>query len=128
VQQLAGKRVGVGPRAGSPGTYFPLMFQALGVQNVTIRHGEASDMGSQLGYGLIDCFAFAAGLPIAAYTELSNTQDVVFFGFSDADLAKMKAALPELSPSTIPKGTYKQMAEDQKTVGLFNFAITNKAV
>lgn len=128
VQQLAGKRVGVGPRAGTPGTYFPLMFQALGVQNVTIRNGQASDMGSQLGDGLIDCFAFAAGLPIAAYTELSNTQDVVFFGFSDADLAKMKAALPELSPSTIPKGTYKQMAEDQKTVGLFNFAIANKAV
>jgi TRAP transporter TAXI family solute receptor len=89
VQQLAGKRVGVGPRAGTPGTYFPLMFQALGVENVTIRNGQASDMGSQLGDGLIDCFAFAAGLPIAAYTELSNTQDVVFFGFSDADLAKM---------------------------------------
>ena len=46
----------------------------------------------------------------------------------DEGVAKMKAALPELSPSVIPNGTYKQMAEDQKTVGLFNFAIANKAV
>ncbi len=128
VAQLAGKRVGVGPRAGTPGTYFPLIFQALGIQNVTIRNGQASDMASQLADGLIDCFAFGAGLPIAAYTELANTQDVAFFGFNDGELAKMQAALPELSASTIPKGTYKQVAEDQKTVGLFNFAITNKSV
>jgi len=128
VAQLAGKRVGVGPRAGTPGTYFPLIFQALGIQNVTVRNGQASDMASQLADGLIDCFAFGAGLPIAAYTELANTQDVAFFGFNDAELAKMQAAMPELSASTIPKGTYKQVAEDQKTVGLFNFAITNKSV
>ncbi|WP_439572865.1 TAXI family TRAP transporter solute-binding subunit [Phreatobacter sp.] len=128
VADLAGKRVGVGPRAGTPGTYFPLIFQALGVQNVTIRNGQASDMGSQLGDGLIDCFAFAAGLPIAAYTELANTQDMVFFGFNDGELEKLKAAMPELSPSTIPAGTYKQMASADKTIGLFNFAITNKGL
>lgn len=128
VADLAGKRVGVGPRAGTPGTYFPLIFQALGVQNVTIRNGQASDMASQLGDGLIDCFAFAAGLPIAAYTELANTQDMVFFGFNDAELDKLKTALPELSPSTIPAGTYKQMTSADKTVGLFNFAIANKAL
>jgi len=128
VAQLAGKRVGVGPRAGTPGTYFPLIFQALGVQNVTIRNGQAADMGSQLGDGLIDCFAFAAGLPIAAYSELANTQDMVFFGFNDGELAKLQTALPELSPSTIPAGTYKQMASADKTVGLFNFAISNKGL
>jgi hypothetical protein len=128
VAGLAGKRVGVGPRAGTPGTYFPLMFEALGVKNVTIRNGQASDMASQLGDGLIDCFAFAAGLPIAAYSELSASQDVAFFGFSAADVAAMQKALPELSPATIPAGTYKQMTEAHATVGLFNFAIAHKTV
>ncbi len=128
VAQLAGKRVGVGPRAGTPGTYFPLMFQALGVQNVTIRNGQASDMVSQLSDGLIDCFAFAAGLPIPGYTELATSQDAVFFGFTDAEIATMQRAMPELSPATIPAGTYRQMTTDHKTVGVFNFAIAHRTV
>jgi TRAP transporter TAXI family solute receptor len=128
VSQLAGKRVGVGPRAGTPGTYFPLIFQALGVANVTIRNGQASDMASQLADGLIDCFAFAAGLPIAAYSELAASQDVVFFGFTEAEVARMRQAMPELSPATIPAGTYRQMTAPQLTVGLFNFAITHRTL
>lgn len=128
VAQLAGKRVGVGPRAGTPGTYFPLMFQALGVQNVTVRNGQAADMGSQLGDGLIDCFAFAAGLPIPNFSELSASQDVVFFGYTPAEVAKLTQAMPELSPASIPAGTYKQMAQADATVGLFNFAIAHRTV
>ena len=128
VAQLAGKRVGVGPRAGTPGTYFPLMFQALGLQNVTVRNGQAADMGSQLGDGLIDCFAFAAGLPIPNFSELSASQDVVFFGFTPAEVAKVTQAMPELSPASIPAGTYKQMTKADATVGLFNFAIAHRTV
>jgi TRAP transporter TAXI family solute receptor len=128
VAQLAGKRVGVGPRAGTPGTYFPLMFQALGVQNVTVRNGQAADMGSQLGDGLIDCFAFAAGLPIPNFSELSASQDVVFFGYTADEVAKLRAAMPELSPATIPQATYPKMTKDDMTVGLFNFAIAHRTV
>lgn len=122
VADLNGKRVGVGPRAGTPGTYFPLIFQALGL-NVTVRNGGASDMASQLGDGLIDCFAFAAGLPISAFSELEAKGGVRFFSFSDAELATVRSKIPELSPSVIPKGTYRSVTEDQKTVGLYNFFI-----
>lgn len=122
VADLNGKRVGVGPRAGTPGTYFPLIFDALGL-NVTIRNGGASDMAGQLGDGLIDCFAFAAGLPISAFSELEAKGGVRFFSFSDAELATVRAKIPELSPSVIPKGTYRTVTADQKTVGLYNFFV-----
>ncbi len=122
VADLNGKRVGVGPRAGTPGTYFPLIFEALGL-NVTVRNGSAADMAGQLGDGLIDVFAFAAGLPISAFSELEAKGGVRFFGFTDAELATLKTKIPELSPSVIPKGTYRTLAEDHKTVGLFNFFI-----
>jgi TRAP transporter TAXI family solute receptor len=125
VRELEGKRAGVGPRAGTCGTYFPLMFKALGI-NPTIRNGQASDMAANLQDGLIDAFPFCAGVPIAAYSELETTNKVRFFTFTADELAKIKAALPELSDSTIPKGTYKQMAEDHKTVGVYNFAIAHK--
>ena len=125
VADMKGKRVGVGPKAGTCGTYFPLMFKALGL-NVDIRYGQASDMGGQLGDGLIDAFPFCAGVPISVYTEIEAQRPVRFFTFTAAELAKVKKAIPELSDSTIPKGTYKSMTEDHKTVGLFNFFIVHK--
>jgi len=127
VKDLAGKRSGVGPRAGTCGTYFPLFFEALGI-NTTIRNGQASDMASNLQDGLIDAFPFCAGVPIAAYSELETTNKVRFFTFTPDELKKVRSALPELSESLIPKGTYKQLTEDHRTVGLYNFAIANKDV
>ena len=125
VKDLVGKKSGVGPRAGTCGTYYPLMFKALGI-DTTIRNGQASDMAANLQDGLIDAFPFCAGVPIAAYSELETTNKVRFFTYTEDELKKLKAALPELSDSLIPKGTYKQQTEDHKTVGVFNFGIAHK--
>jgi TRAP transporter TAXI family solute receptor len=125
VKDLAGRKSGIGPRAGTCGTYFPLMFKALGV-NTTIRNGQASDMAANLQDGLIDAFPFCAGVPIAAFSELETTNKVRFFTFTDDEIKKLKTALPELSDSVIPKGTYKQQTEDHRTVGVFNFGIAHK--
>ena len=127
VKDLAGKKSGVGPRAGTCGTYFPLFFAALGV-DTTVRNGQASDMAANLQDGLIDAFPFCAGVPISAYSELETSNKVRFFTFTDDEIKKLKTALPELSDSTIRKGTYKQLTEDHKTLGLFNFAIAHKDV
>jgi len=127
VKDLAGKRSGVGHRAGTCGTYFPLMFKALGI-DTTIRNGQASDMAANLQDGLIDAFPFCAGVPIAAYSELETTNKVRFFTFTDDEIKRIKAARPELSDSVIPRGSYKQQTEDHRTVGLYNFAIANKDV
>jgi TRAP transporter TAXI family solute receptor len=125
VQQLAGKRVGVGPRAGTPGTYYPLMFQALGVP-VTIRNGQGSDMASQLADGLIDAYAFAAGLPVASFSEIEATNPVNFFTFTADEIEKLRKAFPEFSPAVIPAGTYRTQSDSQQTVGLFNFAVAHR--
>lgn len=127
VKDLAGKKAGVGPRAGTCGTYFPLMFKALNL-DVTVRNGQGSDMAANLADGLIDAFPFCAGVPIAAYSELEKTNKVRFFTFTDAEIATLKKALPELSDSVIKKGSYQQLTEDHKTLGVFNFAIAHKDV
>lgn len=125
VADMAGKNVGVGPKAGTCGTYFPMMFDALGVK-VTVRNGGASDMAGQLGDRLIDVFAFCAGIPISAFSSIDATQPATFITYTDAEIAKLKQAMPELSDSMIPKGTYTSLTEDHKTVGLFNFFIVHK--
>ena len=46
-KQLDGKTVGTGPKAGTAGTYFPLIFEALGLKAQT-RNGQSSDMANLL--------------------------------------------------------------------------------
>lgn len=127
VKDLAGRKSGIGPRAGTCGTYFPMMFKILGV-GTTIRNGQGSDMAMGLQDGLLDAFPFCAGVPIAAYSELETSNKVRFFTYTDEEIRKLKAALPELTDSVIPRGTYKQLTEDHKTVGVYNFAIAHKDV
>ncbi len=127
VKDLAGRKSGIGPRAGTCGTYFPMMFKILGV-DTTIRNGQGSDMAAGLQDGLLDAFPFCAGVPIAAFSELETTNKVRFFTFTDDEIRKLKTALPELSDSVIPKGTYKQQTEDHRTVGVYNFALAHKDV
>jgi len=126
-KQLDGKTVGVGPRAGTPGTYLPLIFDALGMK-ATIRNGQGADMGSQLGDGILDAFCFGAGLPIPIFSQLDAEKEVVFFTWTDAERDAIRKKMPEFSETVIPKGTYKSMAADQKTIGLYNFAIANKSM
>jgi TRAP transporter TAXI family solute receptor len=124
-KQLEGKTVGVGPRAGTPGTYMPMIFQALGMK-ATIRNGQGSDMAGQLGDGILDGFCFGAGLPIAAFSEIESGKEVNFYTWTDAEIATIRKEMPEWSETVIPKGTYKQQTADQKTIGVYNFAIAHK--
>ncbi|WP_050526355.1 TAXI family TRAP transporter solute-binding subunit [Pseudorhodobacter aquimaris] len=125
VSDLAGKRVSAGPAGGTAGTYWPLFLEALGVE-ATISNAGASDAGGQLSDGLIDAFAFAAGIPISAFAELAAQQDVVMFGFNDAEMPKILEAFPAMSPLTIKAGTYSGHDYDQTTVALWNYAIAHK--
>src|SRR5690606_13391978 len=48
---------------------------------------------------------------------------VVMFGFNEDVLATILAAHPEVSPLTIPAGTYSGHDYDQTTVAMWNYAI-----
>lgn len=122
---LNGKNVGVGPRAGTPGTYFPLIFDALGIK-ATVRNGGASDMASQLGDGLIDAFCFAAGQPTPSFSEIEAQRPVNFFAFTPEEIATIRQSIPEVAVTTIPAGTYRTQTADMNTIGLFNFSIAHK--
>lgn len=124
-KQLDGKLVGTGPKAGTAGTYFPLIFEALGMK-VQVRNGQSADLANQLADGIIDAFCFGAGVPVPAYTGLDTNQQVVFFTWTGDEIAAIRKSMPEFSEARIAKGIYKQQTDDQNTIGLFNFAIANK--
>jgi uncharacterized protein len=125
VTDLDGRRVSVGPAGGTPGTYWPQFMEAVGV-NAQVSYAGAADAAGQLQDGLIDAFAFAAGVPISAFAELAASQDVVMFGLSEDEMAQVLEAFPAMAPLTIPAGTYAGHDYDQETVALWNFAIAHE--
>lgn len=127
VDDLDGATVGVGPRGGTPGTYFPRFFEQLGI-NIEPQYGGASDLGSQLQDGLIDAFAFGAGIPIAAFSEVAAQRDVNIFSFNEEQIQTLLDENPSLAPFTVPADTYDSIQEDQDTVAMWNFAIANKEI
>ncbi len=127
VSEMGGKRVGVGPAGGTPGTYWPRFLEALGV-SATVSNAGAADTAGQLKDGLVDVFAFAAGLPTGAFSQLAAEADVTFLGFTPEEHAKILEAFPEVSNFTIPANTYTGQTEDQASVAMWNFAIAHKDV
>lgn len=125
VRDMAGRKVGVGPKAGTPGTYFPLMLKTLGI-DAKIQYGGASAIADQLIEGKVDVFAFAAGLPIDAFSMIEDERNVRFIHYTDAEIAAIRKAFPELTAAVIPKGTYRQLDQDHKTLGTYNFFIVHK--
>ena len=128
LSQLTGKNVGVGPRGGTPGTYFPLMFETLGYKPAAVRFGSGSDMAGQLQDGLLDAFLFAAGVPIPAFSEAETQSEVTFLDFTAEEVAKLTAAYPELSAGMLPSSTYRSAGRELRIVGMFNFAIGHRSL
>lgn len=118
-----GASVGVGPEGGTPGTYWPRFFETLG-KPISPQHSGAADLGGQLQDGLIEVYAWAAGIPFPTFSELDAQLDVGYFGFTDEEAEAIIAAHP-VSPFTIPAGTYPSQTEDQTSVSMWNFAVAS---
>ena len=125
LDDLAGLRIGAGPRAGTGGAYLSEVFKALGI-NVSIRYGAMASMGAQLTSGDLDGSVFATGFPVPALTELSAAQSVDFVRPSADQVAIIRKQMPEFSPSLVPAGTYPSQLQDYPTFGLYNFAVAHK--
>ena len=124
VEDLQGRVVGVGPAGGTSGTYFPRFFDSLGV-DVEIRNGGASDMAGQLQYGIIDAFAFSAGIPISAFSQVEAQVGANIFSFSDEQIAALLEEYPSVGEFTIPADTYQSTEADVSTIAMWNFAVAS---
>ncbi|SFK53215.1 TAXI family TRAP transporter solute-binding subunit [Falsiroseomonas stagni] len=126
--QLGGRSVGVGPRGGTPGTYYPQILNTLGVRPSAVRYGSASDLVGQIQDGLLDCFLFASGVPVPAFSEIEVQADVNYLDFTADEVRRLTTQFPELSPGTLPMGTYRKQEKPLNIVGMYNFAISHRSL
>lgn len=121
-----GERVGVGPAGGTPGTYNPLIYEALGIETGDQVQAGASDMASQMMDGQLDHIGFSAGIPIAAVTEIEAQMDINIYGIDGEEREKVKEALPYFVDFVIPKDTYESLDSDIETIAQYNFGVVHK--
>lgn len=124
VGDLAGKRIGVGPRGGTSAVYFPQFFDTLKLQ-VNLAFGEWSELAAELHGRKIDVLAVGAGVPFPSFAELEAKDKVRYIAFDAPQIAALRLAMPELAPSRIPAGTYPSLLRPYATLGLYNFAIAH---
>jgi uncharacterized protein len=125
LDEFAGLRIGVGPRAGTGGAYVPEIFKLLGI-SAEIRFGSIEQMASQMAEGKLDGVVIPTGFPIPALAELDAKQALDFVQPSSEQSSMVRNKMPEISPSLIPAGTYRSLARNYHTIGLYNFAIAHK--
>ncbi len=121
---MAGKRIGVGPRGGTSATYFPAFFDTLKVP-ATFVFGEWADLAGQMHARTIDVLAAGAGAPFPAFIELEAKSKVRYVALSPENMTALRLAMPELTPSRVPAGTYPSLLRHYQTLGLFNFAVAH---
>jgi uncharacterized protein len=125
IADMAGKRIGVGPRGGTAGTYFPMFLKALKI-DATPTYGTWEELAAELSDGKLDVLAVASGVPFPAIAELESKKKITFVEPSREEILAMRLAMPELTPSTIPAGIYPSLNKGYVSVGLYNFAIANR--
>jgi len=124
IAEIAGKRVGVGPRGGTSATYFPQFFNSLKIP-VTLVFGEWAELAAQVHQRTVDVLAVGAGVPFPSFVELEAKDKVRYIAFGSEQIATLRLAMPELTPSLIPAGTYPSLLRHYRTLGLYNFVVAH---
>jgi TRAP transporter TAXI family solute receptor len=122
VAQLDKKRFGIGPRAGTGGTYIPAILKILGISADSV-YGSFADMVTELFAGRHDAFVTLTGAPMPAIQEAETKEPVTFISLSPEQIAAIRKAMPEFSSSKIAAGTYRSLDKDYVTLGVYNFAV-----
>jgi uncharacterized protein len=122
IAEMAGKRVGVGPRGGTSAAYFPQFFQTLKIP-VNLVFGEWAELAAQVHQRTLDVLAVGAGVPFPSFVELETKDKVRYIAFGAEQIAALRLAMPELTLSLIPAGTYPSLLRHYQTLGLYNFVV-----
>ena len=124
IAEMAGKRVGVGPRGGTSAAYFPQFFQTLKTP-VNLVFGDWAELAAQVHQRTLDVLAVGAGVPFPSFVELETKDKVRYIAFGAEQIAALRLAMPELTPSRIPAGTYPSLLRHYQTLGLYNFVVAH---
>lgn len=125
--QLAGRKVGVGPKGGANELIFKALAQGLSPQPL-LMYGTPTEMANGVIAGDIQAFFFGAGVPVPAYEQIAASKAVVFIPIDGSARDAALKEFPYLTVTTIAAGAYKGQLRPVPTIGLWNFLLVREGV
>jgi hypothetical protein len=104
------------------GTYIPAILKLLGI-SAEFSYGSFDVAATELLAGSADTIVTLTGAPVPAVQTVEAKEPITFIGLSPEQIAAVRKAMPEFSPSKIAAGTYHGLEKDYVTIGVYNFAI-----
>jgi uncharacterized protein len=125
IQDLNGKRVGVGPVGGTPATYWPRVFEVAGVKPRVVNSGLAY-LDDQVRIGAIDAHGSAVGLPWGLVAGIAADHQIRLFGVTPDVAEAFVKKHPFFSVGAVPANTYKNQKDPLTTLTLWNFMVVRR--
>jgi TRAP-type uncharacterized transport system substrate-binding protein len=79
------------------------------------RRRDCSDLAAQMHGRPLDVLAVAAGVPFPSLIELEAKDGVRYISLTPEQIAALRLAMPEMTPSRIPAGTYPSLIRPYQT-------------
>jgi uncharacterized protein len=127
VQQLAGKRVGVGPAGGPAEAFFKGLLEVSNL-SATLVNGTSAELEAAYLSGGIDAFWQGASIPIPALVRVATAVDSVVFGLTATELQLMLQRFPYLAPGQVAAGSYKGQSGVINTMAAWNVIVAHAAL
>ncbi|MEE4120521.1 MAG: TAXI family TRAP transporter solute-binding subunit [Paracoccaceae bacterium] len=124
-QDLDGNVVAMGPTGGTPDTYGRVVYKQTGVTPSRMVNAGFSDIVNLLRDGQIDAAFTTAGLPHPAVAENESTDPINLITLPPEISRAFIEEYPYFGTGIVPAGTYEAVTEDQETLTVWNFVITN---
>ncbi|MES2973920.1 MAG: TAXI family TRAP transporter solute-binding subunit [Pseudomonadota bacterium] len=124
---LAGKKVGVGPKGGAN----ELIFSALAADlqpPAQMVYGTPQEMAERVIDGKVTAFFFGAGAPVPAYREIAQRAAIVFLPIDGQALVNARKIFPYLTTTLLPANSYRGQLTSVQTLGLWNFVLVRDGV
>lgn len=98
---------------------YGITFDSIRKNGGTVHHVSYTESVALMKDGHIDVFMAATNMPQASFLELEQSPGVRFIGIEDkAKQDKILADNPGFVPGVMPKGVYKSVDRDIKTLGI----------
>lgn len=123
-----GKVVGLGSKGAAMDSVLRQAFEKLGIKPGSIFNDGHGATAQAVSNGQVDVAVLFSYPPFAAITELEASKELNFIGLTDDEQQKLCAMYPFYSPAVMPKGSYKGLPADIKTVTEWNMLIVSKEV
>jgi TRAP transporter TAXI family solute receptor len=127
IHDLNGKRVGIGPAGGTPGTYWPIILNLAGIKAGRLFNATSAAIKAQVTQGILDANGQAVGLPWVTVFQIEKADDINLYGVPSKDADKFIEKFPYFAKGLIPKGTYKCNKDHNiDTLSMWNFMTVGK--